>query len=105
MASKVKINVILMVTECMVDSKICKKDKFLKCNDLKCLFYANRTVSSPLLFYHVDGFLLFYSPALIPSHLEHPNLFKLQKMVPSLCGLHYLDCNSCQLGNMFVLLF
>lgn len=42
-------------------------------------------------------FLVTDPPDLIHTHLGHPSLFKLQKMVPSLSSMSTLDCEPCQL--------
>lgn len=36
---------------------------------------------------------------LIHNCLRHPSLSKLQKIVPHLSSLHFLDCKSCQKGK------
>ena len=39
------------------------------------------------------------SPLLIHNRLGHPNISKLQKMVPRFSSLSSIECESCQLGK------
>ena len=40
-----------------------------------------------------------YTPLLIHNRLGHPNISKLQKMVPRFSSLSSIECESCQLGK------